>query len=172
MPWHQLKSLFFKALTIQAAVVAGVAVYLGAILFPGALTQTGRERVMTLMADGYAVAKWLDATLPPDAIVLEDFRSRALLPRPFIVGDRWRFRNAPNWKQQLTEFVKEKRVTVLVTRYPINRPQYSWLATHYGATLAGPTTFRSAARSPFNRGSLTAWIVMRLNVDVSASQVE
>ena len=52
--------------------VAGVAIYLGVVLFPGALTQTERERVMTLMAPGYAEAKWLDATLPPDAVVLED----------------------------------------------------------------------------------------------------
>ena len=93
VPWRPLKSLFFKALTAQAVLVAGVAVYLGVVLFPGALTQTGRERVMTLMAPGYAEAKWLDATLPPDAVVLEEFRYRALLPRPFVVGDRFLLTN-------------------------------------------------------------------------------
>ena len=180
MPSRPLKSLFFKALTVQAVLVAGVAIYLGAVLFPGALTQTGRERVMTLMAPGYAEAKWLDATLPPDAVVLEDFRVRALLPRPFvagytppiagdppfIVGDRFLFlRDEPNWKQQLTEFVKEKRVTVLVTQYPIESPHYRWLATRYGTPLAGPAKFRSAARSPFNRGDISEWIAIRINVN-------
>jgi hypothetical protein len=116
--------------------------------------------------------KWLDATLPPDAVVLEDFRYRALLPRPFVVGDRFLHMDVPNWKQQLTAFVKENRVTALVMRYPIESPPYSWLATRYGTPLAGPAQFRSAARSPFSRGGWTGWIVMRLNVDVSASQAE
>jgi hypothetical protein len=171
-PWRPLKSLFFKALTVQAVLVAGVAVYLGSVLFPGALTQTGREHVMTLMAQGYAEAKWLDSTLPPDAVVLEDFRYRALMPRPFVVGDRFLITDVPNWKEQLTEFVKEKRLTVLVMRYPIESPRYLWLATRYGAPLAGPAKFRAVARSPFSRGDLTGLIVTRLNVDVPASQLD
>jgi hypothetical protein len=181
VPWRPLKSLFFKALTAQAAVVAGVAVYLGMVLFPGVLTQTGRERVMTLMAPGYAQAKWLDAVLPPDAVMLEEFHYRTLLPRPFAVEDRflradklpnYQFMAVPNWQQQLTEFVKEKQVTMLVTKYPIESPSYAWLATHYGTRLAGPATFRNAARSPFNRGGSTSWIVTQLNVDVPVSQLD
>jgi hypothetical protein len=171
VPSDRLKSLFFKALTVQAVLVAGVAVYLGIVLFPGALTQTGRERVMTLMAPGYAEAMWLDATLPSDAIVLEEFRYRALLPRPFVAGDRFHIKNTPNRMQQLTELVKEKRVTVLVTPYPIESPPYSWLITHYGTPLVGPVKFRNPARSPFNRGGMTGWSVTRLNVDVPASQL-
>jgi hypothetical protein len=172
VPSRPLRSLFFMALTAPAVLVDGVAVYLGVVLFPGALTQTGRERVMALMAPGYVEAKWLDATLPPDAVVLEEFRYRALLPRPFVVGDRFLLTNDSNWKQQLTAFAKEKRVTALVMRYPIESPPYSWLATHYGAPLAGPAQFRSAARSPLNRSDLTAWIVTGLNIDVPASQAE
>lgn len=170
VPLRPLKSLLFKALTAQAVLVAGVAVYLGTVLFPGALTQTERERVMTLMAPGYAEAKWLDATLPPDAVMLEEFRYRALLPRPFVVGDRFVLTDVANWKQQLIEFVKEKRVTVLVTKCPIESPAYAWLATRYGTPLAGPAKFRSAARSPFNRGDLTGWIVTQLNVNAFTSQ--
>jgi hypothetical protein len=181
VPWSPLKSLLFKALTVQAVLVAVVAVYLGVVLLPGALTPTGRERVMTLMAPDYAAAKWLDATLPPDAVVLGDFRSRALLPRPFVVGDRFVLVLAvtffltdmlPNWQQQLPAFVKENWATVLITRYPIESPPYAWLATRYGTPLAGPATFRDAARSPFNRGGSTSWLVTRLNVDVPASQAE
>jgi hypothetical protein len=173
VPSRPLKALIFKTLTVQAVPVAGVAVYLGVVLFPGALTPTGRERVMTQMAQGYAEAKWLDSTLPSDAVVLEDFRYWALFPRPFVVGDRFLFlTDVPNWKQQLTEFVREKRVTVLVTRYPIESPHYRWLATRYGTPLAGPAKFPNAARSPFNRFGLTTWIVTRLNVDVLASQAE
>ena len=174
VPSRSLKSLLFMALTAQAVLVAGVAVYLGVLLFPGALTQTERERVMTLMAPGYAEAKWLDATLPADAVVLveEEFRSRALLPRLFVVGDRFPLMDESNWKQHLAEFVKEKQVTVLVTPYPIKGAPYRWLATRYGTPLAGPVRFRNAARSPLNRGRLTSWIVTRLNVDIAAAQAK
>jgi hypothetical protein len=185
MPSRPFKSLFFIALTAQAALVAAAAIYLAAALFPGALTQKGRDRVMTLMAPGYGAAKWLDKTLPPDAVVLEDFRYRVFLPRPFVagqvaailgerpvvVGERLLFlRDVPDWRQQLTDFVKQKQVTVLVTQYPIESPQYSWLASHYGTPLAGPAKFPSAARSPFNRGEPASWIATRLNIDVPASQ--
>ncbi len=110
VPWRPLKSLFFKALTAQALAVAVVAIYLGVVFFRGALTEAGRERVMTLMALGYAEAKWLDATLPPDAVVLTTAHNYAVLPRPFVVADR--FHASPSsfpsdtalsdWKQQLT----------------------------------------------------------------------
>jgi hypothetical protein len=188
VPWRPLKSVFFVALTAQAALVAGAAIYLGVVLFPGALTQTGRERVMTQIAPGYAEAKWLDATLPPDAVVFEEFRYRALLPRPFVVGqvaafifgeqpyvvgDRLIFlKDVPDWKQQLTEFVKEKQVTVLLTRYPIESPPFSWLASRYGTPLAGPAKFRAAGRSPFNRGDSTSWIVTSISVDGSGSRAK
>jgi Protein of unknown function (DUF1420) len=164
-PWQRLKSLFFMALTAQAVLVAGVALYLGVVLFPGAVTQIGRERVMTLMAAGYTGAKWLDTTLPPDAVVLGEYRYRALLPRPFVIGDRFLLLNEPNWKEELAEFVKEKQVTVLVTLYPIENSRYGWLAARYGTPLAGPAKFRDAARSPFNRGDLSEWIAIRINVN-------
>jgi Protein of unknown function (DUF1420) len=168
VPWHGLKSLFFKALTVQAVVVAGVGVYLASILLPGALTQAGRDRVMTKMALGYSEAKWLDATLPPDAVVLTSGRSYALLPRSFVVADRYRWdpsthTNASDWKEQLTAMLREKRVTVLVSEYPIGAPVYSWLAERYGTRLVGPAEFRFAARSPFNRGDLIRSVAIHLN---------
>jgi Protein of unknown function (DUF1420) len=164
-PSRPLKSLFFVVLSVQAALVAGVAIYLGVILFSGALTPTQRERAMTLMAPGYAEAKWLDAILPLDAVVLGEYRYRALLPRPFVIADRFLLTKEPDWRQHLTEFVKEKQVTVLITQYPIENVRYRWLAARYGTPLAGPTKFREAARSPLNRGSLSAWIAIRINVN-------
>jgi hypothetical protein len=185
VPLRPLKSLFFIALTFQATLVAVVAIYLAVILFPGALTQARRDHVMSQIAPGYAAGKWLDANLAPDAIVYEEFRYRAFLPRPFVVGqvvasiageqpyvvgDRLIFLNdAPDWKEQLAEFVREKRVNALVTRYPIESPPFSWLAAQYGTVLAGPAKFPIAARSPFNRGQSASWIVTSLRLDGSAS---
>jgi Protein of unknown function (DUF1420) len=39
--WRPLKSLLFKLLIAQAAVVAGVAIYLGVLLFPGGAHRVG-----------------------------------------------------------------------------------------------------------------------------------
>jgi hypothetical protein len=96
--------------------------------------------------------------------LLEEFRCWALFPRPFVVGERFRHTDVPNRKEQLTAFVKEKRATVLVMRDPIESPAYAWLATHYGTPLAGSATFRTAARSPFNQGGWTGWVVTRLGI--------
>jgi Protein of unknown function (DUF1420) len=164
-PWGRLKEFFFRALNAQGVGVAVIALYLGVVLFGGSLTWAGRERVMTAMASGYSEAKWLDAKLPADAVVLENFRYRALLPRPFIAGDRFLMKDVGDSTRPLAEFVKEQHVTALVTSYPIENPAYRWLAAHYGAPLAGPAKFPSAARSPFNRGDLSEWIVIRINVN-------
>jgi hypothetical protein len=160
VPASRLKSFFVRACTAQGALVAAVAVYLGVLLFGGALTQAWRDRVMTVMADGYAQAKWLDAVLPRDAVVLESFRYRALMPRRFVVGDRYLIGKGLHQEQSLKEFIREQNVTVLVTQYPFKESLYKTLASHYGVPLAGPAQFRAAARSMFNRGNVTGLIVI------------
>jgi lysylphosphatidylglycerol synthetase-like protein (DUF2156 family) len=166
-PWSRLKEIFFRMLNAQGVAVAIIALYLGVVLLGGSLSWTGRERVMTAMASGYSEAKWLDSKLPLDAVVLENFRYRALLPRPFVAGDRFFYlkSDVPDSIKSLTELVKEQHVTAVVVPYPIQNPAYEWLAAHYGAPLAGPAKFHSAARSPFNRGELSEWIAIRINVN-------
>lgn len=171
--------------------VAAVAVYLGVLLFGGALTPAWRDRTMTVMTPGYAEAKWLDAVLPRDAVVLENFRYRALMPRRFVaadrylpasagggwsrpvmpIGDRYLWGNGPTLEQALVAFIREQRVTVLVTQYPITESLYQGLASRYGMPFAGPEQFRMAARSVFNRKKATGLIVFGLNeAGRSASQ--
>jgi hypothetical protein len=160
----RFKSFFVRALTVQGVPVAAVAVSLGVLLFGGALTPAWRDRVMTLMAVSYAEAKWLDAVLPRDAVVLENFRYRALMPRRFIVGERYLMGKMPNREQALAAFIKERGVTVLVTQYPVQEPLFQSLASRYGVPRVGPATFQAAARSVFNRrGRLTELIVIDIN---------
>jgi hypothetical protein len=172
VPARPLKTLFVRALTAQGVLVAAVAVYLGAPLFGGALTPAWRDRVMTIMTAGYAEAKWLDAVLPRDAVVLENFRYHALMPRRFVVGDHYLMDKEPNREHALVAFLREQGVTALVTQYPITEPLYQALASRYGTPLAGPAHFPAAARSVFNRrGKFTSLIVIGLNgVGLSASQ--
>jgi hypothetical protein len=186
-----LKSFFVWALTAQGVLVAAVAVYLGTLLFGGALTPAWRDRVMIVMTPGYAEAKWLDAVLPRDAVVFENFRYRALMPRHFVSGDRylpasagggWSWPAMPikdrylwgkgsTLEQVLVAFIREQRVTALVTQYPITESLYQALASHYGTPLAGPMKFQAAARSVFNRKKVTGLIVFGINEPgLSASQ--
>jgi uncharacterized protein DUF1420 len=171
-PARPLKSFFVLALTVQGVLVAAVAVYLGALLFGGALTPAWRDRVMTVMTDGYAKAKWLDTVLPHDAVVLDNFRYHALMPRRFVVGDRYlTWDKGPNREQALAAFIREQGVTVLVTQYPITEPLYQALASRYGMPLAGPAQFRTAGRSVFNQGKVTGLIAFGINeAGLSASQ--
>jgi len=168
----RLKSFFVWALTAQGIPIAAVAVSLGALLFGGALTPSWRDHVMTLMAVSYAEAKWLDSILPRDAVVLENFRYRALMPRRFVVGERYLMGEVPNREQALAEFIRKQRVTVLVTQYPFKEPLYQSLASRYGVPLAGPAKFPTAARSVFNRrGQFSELIVIDINgIGLSASQ--
>ena len=191
VPSSRLKTFFVRALTVQGVLVAAVAVYLGVLLFGGALTPAWRDRTMTVMTPGYAEAKWLDAVLPRDAVVLENFRYRALMPRRFVaadrylpasagggwsrpvmpIGDRYLWGNGPTLEQALVAFIREQRVTVLVTQYPITESLYQGLASRYGMPFAGPEQFRMAARSVFNRKKATGLIVFGLNeAGRSASQ--
>jgi hypothetical protein len=165
VPSRRLKSLFVRGLTAQGILVAAVAVYLGAPLFGGALTSAWRDRVMTFMTAGYAEAKWLDAVLPHDAVVLENVRYHALMPRRFVVGDRYlTWSKEPTREQALAAFIRDQGVTVLVTQYPIKEPLYQTLVSRYGMPLAGPTQFPVAARSVFNRqGKVTGLLVISLN---------
>jgi hypothetical protein len=172
IPPSRLKSFFVRALTAQSVLVAAVAVYLGALLFGGALTPAWRDRIMTVMTDGYAEAKWLDAVLPPDAVVLENFRYHALMPRRFVVGDRYlTWGKGPNQEHALAAFVRAQHVTVLVTQYPITEPLYQALASCYGTPLVGPAHFQAASRNVFNRRGNTGLIVIGLHeASPSASQ--
>ena len=142
--------------------VAAVAVYLGALLFGGALTPAWRDRVMTVMAAGYAEAKWLDAVLParcrrtrkfslsrPDATTLCGWRPlsacqrwRWMVVACDAIGDRYLWGKGPKLEQALAAFIREQRVTVLVTQYPITESLYQSLASRYGMPLAGPAQFQ------------------------------
>jgi uncharacterized protein DUF1420 len=192
VPFSRLKAFFVRALTAQGMLVAAVAVYLGVLLFGGALTPAWRERTMLVMTPGYAEAKWLDAILPRDAIVLENFRYRALMPRRFVagdrfltsstrggwswpempIGDRYLWGKGPTLEQTLAGFIREQRITVLVTQYPITESLYQALTLRYGMPLAGPAQFQTAARSVFNQGNRTGLIVFGINeAGRSASQL-
>ena len=53
-------------------------------MFPGAISASLRDDVMSRTAHGYNLMKWVDASLPQDAVLLTVHRSMALVPRKAV----------------------------------------------------------------------------------------
>ena len=78
------KALLKGALAIQGCVVAGIAVYYAAVLFPGALTTPWRDYAMDRAAYSYGESRNLNSRLP-EGNVLTMVETHALLRPPFTV---------------------------------------------------------------------------------------
>jgi hypothetical protein len=158
--WHPLKTLLATLLTAQVGLAAVAALVAAATLVPGALTRNLRDRVMTVAADGYAEAKWLDAILPADAVILIETRSRALFPRPFVVPGR-ATGSGRERDERLTELLKVHPITAFVASHPLAESRLAPLAA-CGEPLGAPARFPIATRNPLNRGRTYAVVAMRL----------
>jgi hypothetical protein len=144
-------------LAAQAVVVTGLWMFATATLLPSAFTLDMRERIMNRYADGYAIMRWVDAKLPPNAVLLSSNRSMALAPRNVVSMD-WSDYIFPNSKLALPYLmrIKEQGVThILVSRSLTN----SNLKGCMGNLVTGPMYVSSATRNPVNRGEpYPSWI--------------
>jgi hypothetical protein len=152
-PWGISKTLFYKFLMVQAAVMVLFAGFGAISLFPGALTSGLRSHVMKENSHQYAVMRWLDSVLPQDAVVVSTLRSHALMPRPFVAKD------IVTWTGWVSSTEAENAVSVLKTQ-PINtlvaepfvvEDLTVKLGVQHTLPLAGPRRFLTATRNPWNR---------------------
>lgn len=152
--WSRGKNLLVWGLGLQAALMVALASFAAVRLLPGALSPGLRDRVMSQNANGYAEARWMGEVLPPEAVIVADMRSRALLPRPFAVLEMYGDPRIPSEvrRRRICEEVTARRVTALVVGRP---PAESELVQVVGAArlLAGPAYFRAATRNPWNAGA-------------------
>jgi hypothetical protein len=140
------KSLFTGTLALQGFVVA-LATLVGAVnLVPGALTADLRQQVMTKAANGYAEAGWLDRIAPEPSVIATLMRSRALIPRPFVVADP--NVHAPEDLAFMRSLHPGNVLVMPVTQLPEALRDIS----RCRPTQLGSATFREAVRNPFNRG--------------------
>jgi Protein of unknown function (DUF1420) len=78
------KAIIKGLLAIQGLVIAGIAIYYAAILFPGALRQPWRDYAMDRAAYFYAESGYLNSQLPK-GVVLTMVETHALMRPPFVV---------------------------------------------------------------------------------------
>jgi hypothetical protein len=164
-PWGRLKRVIFKLMVGQTLVMALITGYGAATLFPGSLTSRWRTAVMTRTASGYAETRWLDQVLPPDAVVVSQLRSAALLPRPFVSRDIFDYDlNIAGERQRVMALLRSHRVNRLIAYFPLGSEIRQLPGLNPVSPLAGPREFGWATRNPWNRGDgQTLIAVYRLN---------
>lgn len=140
---------FLRGLLLQGGAVAAVAAWEAALLFPAAFSAARREAVMRRAANESAAIEWARSVLPPDATVLSDLRSSALLLPRFVSAAALFERASPRtFPQDLIRYAREHGATVGIFRSdPIA------LGASGLTPLAPARSFPPATRNPYNRGS-------------------
>jgi hypothetical protein len=152
-PWGISKTLFYKLLMVQAAVMVLIAGFGAISLFPGALTSGLRSHVMKENSHQYAVMRWLDSVLPEDAVVVSTLRSHALMPRPFFAKDiiTWTDWASSTETENTVSVLKTRTINTLVAEPFAVEGLTGKLGMQHTLTLAGPRRFLTATRNPWNR---------------------
>jgi hypothetical protein len=163
--WAPGRRLFFTVMSGQLCVVALLAILGAATLFPGSITSSWRDRVMSRASYGYAETQWLNQVLPPDAVVLTNLRSTALLPRPYLTTEIFNFFDLrkPEELALFKSLAISAQLNTLVTVGPLPPDHASILLPGIGKILAGPKEFYRGVRNPMNRGPAVSVTVFRFN---------
>lgn len=163
--WTTGKRLLFKLMLGQLVVVALIAMFGAATLFPGSITSSWRDRVMSRAAFGYAETRWLNQVLPLEAVVLTNLRSSALMPRPYLSSDIFNFFDLgkPDELARFKSLAVAAQANTLVTVGPLPPGNASILLPGVGEILAGPKEFYRGVRNPMNLGPAHTVTVFRFN---------
>ena len=164
--WRPLKIFSFKLLVCQTALMAFFAIFGAATLFPGALTSAGRDKIMAKTAHGYTITRWLNHILPSDAvIVFLNFRSSALMPRPFVSKDLIASSNLNNFIEvdKVKSIKNNYQADTLITSYPISDEITRAFGLCLDDKIAGPEIFSEPSRNPWNRGDVVKFVAYRFH---------
>ncbi len=163
--WTFGKRLLFKLMIGQLVVVALMAMFGAATLFPGSLTSAWRDRVMSRAAYGYAETRWLNQVLPPEAVVLSSVKSSALMPRPHLSSNVFDFFDLgrPDELARVKAMAIAAQVNTLVTEVHLSPVIPSSLLPGLGEPVAGPKELYRGVRNPWNRREPHKVMAFRFN---------
>lgn len=165
--WRPAKTFFFKLMVGQMLLMALVASFGAATLFPGALITSLRHHIMTRSAYHYAATRWLDEVLPQDVVVLTGIRAGALMPRPFVSSEYINWANLDNSleRQRISSMLASPQVNTVAASVPMSEVMKHLLNSCPTQRLAGPKEFPFAFRNPWNVGPVNQLTVFRLTAD-------
>ncbi len=159
---------YSRALSLQLACVMALAAIGAWVLFPGAVSWDGRRRTMEKHACHYAIMRWADTVLPPDALLFLDLRSNAISPRPFVANE-YRYLVAVGDREWCGIVRSLPRNNVFLLTDNINgRHLLPVLPT---AICPAPRTFPLGTRNPFNNIRIKA-ALYRLDVAAMLKSVD
>lgn len=128
----------------QFVLVLPLIVLSAGLLIPGIVSDNGRDAVMNKYAAGYAECKWIDNTIPKDAVILTDIRSRALLPRRYMPIEYMRTDSST-----LATALQKYHVAYLILA---ESKGLRSIDTFKGEKIAS-AQFNKAARNPLNKAT-------------------
>ena len=148
---------------MQSVAVIAMVWFGVATMFPGAISASWRDDVMGRTANGYSLMKWVDNTLPQEAILLMGHRSMALSPRKAVSLDWLHYVELGNNDASFyLERIKEQKITHLLTfgktiKQIIESNVFSGCL---GDKVNGPYRGIVATRNIFNtKPAENAWLV-------------
>jgi hypothetical protein len=130
---------------------------------PGSFSHTARTHVMMRMADGYDVMRWVDKTLPKDAVLLNGHRSMGLSPRNAISLDWMNYTQLDLLEpKKYLERIKIQNAThlLLIGNNYMESALFRYFSSCLGTEVYGPGLGHRATRNPFNAGpDYKLWMV-------------
>jgi hypothetical protein len=127
-------------------------------LFPGAISSQWRGSIMSRSANGFDLMRWVNDTLPQDAVLLNGHRSMALSPRRSFAYSWTQFVNPAIFDANMyLQEMKDVGITHVLITGSISSG--TPLSGCFGNLYAGPEVGRISTRNPFNQGStFDAWL--------------
>ncbi|KXZ34362.1 DUF1420 family protein [Leptospira sp. ZV016] len=143
------KKILGTGILLQACItlfIIAVGIYQ---LFPGIFSISLREKVMNQYANGYNLMKWVDLTLPKEAVLLSQHRSIALSERKTLSSDWFPFVdfNSTDVTSYLRQIKDENVTHILMFGDKIEDSIFSGCL---GKTI-GKTKSHRAVRNPFGQ---------------------
>jgi hypothetical protein len=165
--WEAIKNILFYVMISQTLAMTIIVLFGALILFPGSLTASLRDKVMTVCANNYAPMRWIDSALPKDAILISDkLRSAALYPRPFVSRTIFFYDlSDPVALAKVRSILLAANVNTLITAIPISEKVAPLFDPILGQAIGGPKAFSDASRNPWKREDNFKLMVYKLNLD-------
>lgn len=128
--------------------------YAAFLLGRGILSDGQRHTLLSSSASGYEAAMWIDTTLPKDAVIATEVRSRCLLSQQHFPLEYMSFSNYGNARSmQLLDSMVYNQYKVQYIILSNDSTLRGFAARYAGDTLS-KRLFLSATRNPFNRVSV------------------
>lgn len=147
------------AVVLQFFLLIPFVSFLCIVMMPGIASNSGRARLMSAAASFYDESRWMEGLVPRDAVVCTDIRSRALLHHKLFPIEYLYFTDFKD-SAQVARFedllYRKYKVRYLVL---IHQGSSGVAIRDYADSLiAGPITFYTGTRNPYNRQAYKAFI--------------